>query len=132
MIRSLMKILSALKKPTASEKKEEPKPEEPKKAAEPDTKHSNVEANDLNALIRAISSGKKDESAPLYGSPISGEPKDQISPQTVTTIDSKQESSQEISAQDVRESLGKIVEEIGEQPPAVKVDFESSIQKVPM
>jgi flagellar protein FlaI len=129
---SLMKILSALKKPAVSEKKEEHKPEEPKKAAEPDdTKLGNVEANDLNALIRAISSGKKDESAPLYGSPTSGEPKDQISPQTVTTIDSKQESSQEISAQDVRESLGKIVEEIGEHLPAVKVDFEPSIEKVP-
>ena len=126
-----MKILGALKKPKEPEKKQEPAKQE-----EQEIKTGEADAGDLSALIRKIGAGKSDEPVTPPGSP--PQPVTPVRPPgaDITTPSwppaeviiedsslssglkkrgSPTEGIQQLSAHDVRESLGKIMVEMGTQ-----------------
>jgi flagellar protein FlaI len=127
-----MKMLGALKKPGELRKKEEAR-----KPAESENVAENVDAGDLSALLKKISSGKKEESTPPPVLLSQDEQKERIIPapdienvveappdDTILLTGLKRgglptKSKDEISADDVRESLGKITE-IGVQKQTVE------------
>jgi flagellar protein FlaI len=128
-----MKMLGALKKPGELRKKEEAR-----KPAESENAVENVDAGDLSALLKKISSGKKEESTPPAVLLSQDEQKERIipAPDIENVVEAPPDdailltglkrgglptkSKDEISADDVRESLGKIITEIGAQKQTVE------------
>ena len=129
-----MKILGALKKPRKPEKMQEPA-----KPAEQKIKTGDADAGDLSALIKKLGAGKLQEPVASSGSPsqpvkpVTATRPDIISPARIPAGAIIKESSplsglikrvspaeetQQLSAHDVRESLGKIMAEIGAKEPA--------------
>jgi flagellar protein FlaI len=131
---SLMKILDALKKPRDPEKMQEPA-----KPVEQIIKTGDADAGDLSALIKKLGAGKPQEpiappdSPPQPVKPVTATRPDIISPAKIPADAIIKESippsglikrvspadgTQQLNAHDVRESLGKIMAEMGAKEPA--------------
>ncbi len=131
-----MKILGALKKPKMPEKEKTPA-----QLAEPEISRGNADAGDLNDLLKRMTAAKTDESQPSPGSlppttqpipdsfyessPEPQTPADQVLKETLISTGVNKDTfpsggGQAMSADDVPESPGMIVAEMGTKQPVPK------------